>query len=408
MRHTRWLAPLLGVTLATTVAGPAGATRDASRVEQPGHPRRGCHHRPRRPPSPGHHRSRPTTRRRRSRPSRRASRSPSPSRTADRTSGRYSSPTRPTRATPSRRTRCSRSRTLPRRASTSRRSKPATPGHASSSSCNAKTATSNGTVDAAQPLDLQGVGDGSVGFEFPAHFNVQGSPLTLIFDYVGVRVGRAFVGFIFSNPSVQITQDRVIVNSVISRLQPLAHAVSIAEGGLGGPSATIPTGPVFPQPGQPSLGEHAKSVGFVATDSTVVRVYEGVDRVYRARQRFAAEGASCIGVKSNDCYSTLSDLLSAVADVRDAATGIATQGNSHTKCGTATLDFVNTINLLYSGVSPLVDLSNPDSTISEQSARAQAADADASYNEGLFDFRRACGEEPTLQWVVSLLPNLWG
>jgi len=123
-------------------------------------------------------------------------------------------------------------------------------------------------------------------------------------------------------------------------------------------------------------------------------VYEAVDRVYAARQRFQTEGASCIGVKSSECFITLADLSHPIADARDAATGIAGTANSRRKCGSATFTFINAINLLYSGISPLVDLSDTDNSVSAQTLRAQAADADVSYNEGLFDFRRACGENP--------------
>jgi hypothetical protein len=42
---------------------------------------------------------------------------------------------------------------------------------------------------------------------------------TLVVDSVGVRVGRAFVGFTFTNPGATITEGPAIVTAVINRLR---------------------------------------------------------------------------------------------------------------------------------------------------------------------------------------------
>jgi hypothetical protein len=56
---------------------------------------------------------------------------------------------------------------------------------------------------------------------------------------------------------------------------------------------------------------------------------------------------------------------------------------------------VNAINLLYEGVSPYVDLSSTfEKPMSRAAAEEAAADADAAYNDGLYEMRLACGEHP--------------
>jgi hypothetical protein len=78
-------------------------------------------------------------------------------------------------------------------------------------------------VSAGQPVsNLQGVGDAAVGYEFQVQANVQGATMTFVFDVIGVRIGRAFIGFTFVNPNVQIPQGPSIVNAVISRVQHAA------------------------------------------------------------------------------------------------------------------------------------------------------------------------------------------
>ena len=78
-------------------------------------------------------------------------------------------------------------------------------------------------VSAGQGLpNLQGVGDAALGYEFQVQANVQGSQMTFVFEVIGVRIGRAFIGFSFANPNVQLTQGSDIVNAVIGRVQSAA------------------------------------------------------------------------------------------------------------------------------------------------------------------------------------------
>ncbi len=78
-------------------------------------------------------------------------------------------------------------------------------------------------VGAGQPIqNLQGVGDAAIGLEYPVQANVQGSQQTYVFDVVGVRIGRAFVGFTFTNPNVTIPEGPSIVNAVVGRVQSVA------------------------------------------------------------------------------------------------------------------------------------------------------------------------------------------
>jgi hypothetical protein len=73
-----------------------------------------------------------------------------------------------------------------------------------------------GQVGALTPITgLSGVGDQSTGYESVVTVPGQG---TLIVDEVGVRVGRAFVGFTFANPTATIPEGPAIVNAVVNRL----------------------------------------------------------------------------------------------------------------------------------------------------------------------------------------------
>jgi hypothetical protein len=73
-----------------------------------------------------------------------------------------------------------------------------------------------GQVGALTPItSLAGVGDQSTGYEAVVTVPGQG---TLIVDDVGVRVGRAFVGFVFTNPTATIPEGPAIVHAVINRL----------------------------------------------------------------------------------------------------------------------------------------------------------------------------------------------
>ena len=73
-----------------------------------------------------------------------------------------------------------------------------------------------GQVGPFTPLSgLQGVGDQRGGYESVITIPGQG---TLVVDEVGVRVGRAFVGFTFTNPATTITEGPGVVNAVVNRL----------------------------------------------------------------------------------------------------------------------------------------------------------------------------------------------
>ena len=82
---------------------------------------------------------------------------------------------------------------------------------------------SRAQVSAGQPVpNLQGVGDAALGFEYQVQANVQGAQMTFVYDAIAVRIGRAFIGFTFVNPNVQLAQGLEIVNAVIGRVQSAA------------------------------------------------------------------------------------------------------------------------------------------------------------------------------------------
>ena len=66
--------------------------------------------------------------------------------------------------------------------------------------------------------DLQGVGDEAVGYEIAATYTQNGGEATLYIDFIVVRVGRAVLGFAFTNVDARITQGPDIVNSVVQRV----------------------------------------------------------------------------------------------------------------------------------------------------------------------------------------------
>ncbi|HMG26594.1 MAG TPA: hypothetical protein VKH36_07240 [Acidimicrobiia bacterium] len=76
---------------------------------------------------------------------------------------------------------------------------------------------------AAPITDLQGVGDEATGYEIAATFTQDGGSATLYIDFVVMRVGRAVMGFGFTNVNARIPQGPDIVNAVVQR-------VSAAEG----------------------------------------------------------------------------------------------------------------------------------------------------------------------------------
>ena len=85
----------------------------------------------------------------------------------------------------------------------------------------AKVASEQPTADepsVAPITDLQGVGDEAVGYEIVVTFSQSGQSFTLYLDIVAVRVGRAVLGFNFSNIGSRITQGPDIVNAVVERV----------------------------------------------------------------------------------------------------------------------------------------------------------------------------------------------
>jgi hypothetical protein len=66
--------------------------------------------------------------------------------------------------------------------------------------------------------DLQGVGDEAVGYEIAATFTQNGGTATLYIDFIVVRVGRAVLGFGFTNVDARIPQGPDIVTAVVQRV----------------------------------------------------------------------------------------------------------------------------------------------------------------------------------------------
>jgi hypothetical protein len=74
-------------------------------------------------------------------------------------------------------------------------------------------------VSAAPVASLHGVGDDSAGWEATLHAtDRQGNSVTVVFDVIAVRVGRAFVGFDFSNQGGPLGQARSIITAVVQRV----------------------------------------------------------------------------------------------------------------------------------------------------------------------------------------------
>ena len=75
-----------------------------------------------------------------------------------------------------------------------------------------------GPPTAAPITDLQGVGDEATGYEIAATVTQDGGNATLYIDFVVVRVGRAVMGFGFTNVDARIPQGPDIVNAVVQRV----------------------------------------------------------------------------------------------------------------------------------------------------------------------------------------------
>jgi hypothetical protein len=75
-----------------------------------------------------------------------------------------------------------------------------------------------GSPTSSPVTDLQGVGDGSVGHELTVDLPVQGQLTPAYIDFIAVGVGRAFIGFGFSNLSERIAEGPAIVQAVVARV----------------------------------------------------------------------------------------------------------------------------------------------------------------------------------------------
>jgi hypothetical protein len=66
--------------------------------------------------------------------------------------------------------------------------------------------------------DLQGVGDEAIGYEIAATFTQDGGSATLYIDFIVVRMGRAVLGFEFTNVDARIPEGPAIVTAVVQRV----------------------------------------------------------------------------------------------------------------------------------------------------------------------------------------------
>jgi hypothetical protein len=66
--------------------------------------------------------------------------------------------------------------------------------------------------------DLESLGDETVGYEITSNVAAGGQRATVVVDFIGVRVGRAFVGFGFSNLNGPLADARTIVQTVAGRV----------------------------------------------------------------------------------------------------------------------------------------------------------------------------------------------
>jgi hypothetical protein len=66
--------------------------------------------------------------------------------------------------------------------------------------------------------DLQGVGDEAAGHELTIDVPVQGQLTPAYIDFIAIRVGRAFVGFGFTNVGERIPEGPGVVQAVVARV----------------------------------------------------------------------------------------------------------------------------------------------------------------------------------------------
>jgi hypothetical protein len=76
-----------------------------------------------------------------------------------------------------------------------------------------------GTPPTITPItDLQGVGDEAIGYEVTLDLTARGVTATAYVDFIAVRVGRAFVGFGFTDLGERIPEGPSIVQAVVGRV----------------------------------------------------------------------------------------------------------------------------------------------------------------------------------------------
>jgi hypothetical protein len=67
--------------------------------------------------------------------------------------------------------------------------------------------------------DLVGVGNEAIGYELTLDVTVAGAPVTAYIDFIAVRVGRAFVGFGFTDVGERLPEGPAIVQTVVGRVR---------------------------------------------------------------------------------------------------------------------------------------------------------------------------------------------
>lgn len=82
---------------------------------------------------------------------------------------------------------------------------------------NTKEVDTAGSARISAITNLEGVGDEAVGYEMTINFAVD-NPTTAYLDFIAVRVGRAFVGFGFTNLGESIPEGSAIVQTVLARI----------------------------------------------------------------------------------------------------------------------------------------------------------------------------------------------
>jgi hypothetical protein len=75
-----------------------------------------------------------------------------------------------------------------------------------------------GTPTLSPITDLQGVGDDAIGYETTIPFTANGETATIYLDFIAVRIGRAFVGFGFTNLGERNPDGPAIVQNVVARV----------------------------------------------------------------------------------------------------------------------------------------------------------------------------------------------